>query len=134
MKNKCFIEYRAPYADTDKMGVVYYANYLRYLERARTEYFESVGLSLKSLKEKGIQFVVRHVDIEYIQPAKYGDILIVETEIEKMEKARLILKNTILNKNTKKIISNCKTTLICINQSFKPVRIPQEIKNKIKLL
>ena len=125
------IKIKIYYEDTDCGGVIYYANYLRYLERARTEYMESCGLSLKKIKDKGIQFVVRHVDIEYLLPGYYSDTIIVETTVEKAEKLRIVFVNNIINESTMKIMAISKTTLICINNNFKPVRIPLEISEKI---
>ena len=90
------------YEDTDCGGVIYYANYLRYLERARTEFMEFCGLSLKKIKEDGFQFVVRHVDIEYLLPGHYSDVISVETSVEKADGLRIIFKNTIINESTKK--------------------------------
>ena len=63
------------YHDTDSGGVVYYANYLKYLEEARTEYFRSKFQELKTLAERGVLFVVARVEIDYRSPAKYGGIL-----------------------------------------------------------
>ena len=119
------------YEDTDCGGVVYYANYLRYLERARTEYLESRTLNLKNLKEKGVQFVVKHVDIEYLSSGKYGDTLVIETESVQIQGPRIIFLNTIKNKETEKILTRSKTTLACINDQFKPIRIPANIMEKL---
>ena len=76
---------RIYYHDTDCGGVVYYANYLKYLEEARTEYMEKRGLILKELAEKGFLFVVRRVDIEYKAPAHYGDTLEIVTKLSKIK-------------------------------------------------
>ncbi|MBN1521656.1 MAG: YbgC/FadM family acyl-CoA thioesterase [Candidatus Aureabacteria bacterium] len=119
------------YEDTDCGGVVYYANYLRYLERARTEYFESTGLSLKAMKARGIQFVVRHVDIEYLRPGHYGDVLRIDTDVEKIEKIRILFRNTIMQGRSGDVLARAKTSLVCIDESFRPVRIPAEIQKKI---
>ena len=125
------IKIKIYYEDTDCGGVVYYANYLRYLERARTEFMESKGLFLKTLKDQGIQFVVRHVDIDYISPGHYGDTLKIETSINKAEGLRIIFENTIMNEKNDQILAKARTTLICINEEFKPARIPAFVKEKL---
>jgi len=127
------IQVKIYYEDTDCGGVVYYANYLRYLERSRTECLESMGLSLKNLKEQGIQFVVRHVDIEYLSSGKYGETLIIETKDIKIEGLRIIFNNVIKKEEDESILAKAKTTLICINDQFKPIRIPETIKEKLSL-
>jgi acyl-CoA thioester hydrolase len=117
------------YEDTDCGGVVYYANYLRYLERARTEFMEAKGLSLRELKMQGIQFVVRHVDIEYLSPCAYGDTLDIQTGIEKSDRLRIVFNSTIHAGDA--LAARAKVTLICINEKFKPVRIPDHIEQKL---
>ena len=87
---------RVYYEDTDAGGVVYYANYLKFAERARTEVLRSAGLNQIDLLEKeGIGFVVRHVSIDYLKPAKLDDLLDVETMLETMGKASLTLRQSI---------------------------------------
>ena len=126
------IKIKIYYEDTDCGGVIYYANYLRYLEHARTEYLESHGLSLKNMKDQGIQFVVRHVDITYLSPGHYGDILNIETDIEKAQGMRIIFANTIKNSQDHHVLARAKTTLICVNNTFKPIRIPNDVKAGLK--
>jgi acyl-CoA thioester hydrolase len=70
------------YEDTDCGGVVYYANYLRYVERARTEFFESRGVSLRKLMDEGVYFVVVEAALKYLSPGRYGDIMAIETNVE----------------------------------------------------
>ena len=125
------IKIKIYYEDTDCGGVIYYANYLRYLERARTEFMESRGLSLKTLQKQGIQFVVRHVDIEYLSPGRYGDTLSVETCIEKKEGLRIVFINSIKNEAENKTLAKARTTLVCINEEFKPSKIPEDVRGKL---
>jgi acyl-CoA thioester hydrolase len=75
------VEVRIYYEDTDCGGVVYYANYLKYFERARTQYLEDRGLSVAGLMQAGRVFVVVHAELEYRAPAYYGDTLEIETTI-----------------------------------------------------
>jgi len=121
------------YHDTDSGGVVYYANYLKFLEEARTEAMKGVGLEIKALVEKGIQFVVRRQEIDYKSPACYGDILEVETWISAISAAQLTFEARIKNQEDR-LISNAKTLLACVDSSLKPQAIPQELKDKLNVL
>lgn len=75
------MEIRIYYEDTDCGGVVYYANYLKYFERARTEYLESRGHSVAALMEQGTVFVVVHAEVDYRSPGRYGETLVIETSV-----------------------------------------------------
>lgn len=122
------------YHDTDSGGVVYYANYLKFLEEARTEAMKEVGLEIKALVEEGIQFVVRRQEIDYKSPAYYGDSLEVDTWISAISAAQLTFEARIKNQDGS-LISNAKTLLVCVNSCLKPQAIPQELKDKLgKLL
>ena len=73
------IDYRVYYEDTDAQGVVYYANYLKFCERARTEYLRSLGYEQKELMDIGIIFIVRKVIIEYLKPVKLDELIKIQT-------------------------------------------------------
>ena len=118
------------YYDTDCGGVVYYANYLKYLEEARTEYFAAKGLSIKDLAEGGTMFVVAKVEIDYKLPGRYGDILDVNTWVSKVGGARIEFDAEIKNQNNQ-VIVKANTTLVCIGRDFKPKLTPEEIKRLI---
>ena len=75
------MEIRIYYEDTDCGGVVYYGNYLKYFERARTEYLESRGQSVAALMDQGTVFVVVHAEVDYRSPGRYGETLVVETSV-----------------------------------------------------
>jgi len=123
------IEKKIYYHDTDCGGVVYYANYLKYLEEARTEYFVSNGIDLQKLSNKGIWFAVARVEIEYKSPAHYQDTIRVLTRIEKIKMSAMQFFQKILKNGT--TIAEAHTTLICINNDFKLAAMPEEIKNII---
>lgn len=123
---------RIYYHDTDCGGVVYYANYLKYCEEARTEYLRKKGLDLKNLsEEKGILFVVRKVDIDYKSPARYNDILDIYTDIIKIRNVSLDFFQEI--KIQDKVLVQASTTLVSINTQFNPVPIPEEITGSLRL-
>lgn len=122
---------RIYYHHTDCGGVVYYANYLNFLEEARTEFFESKGVSIKELADKGILFVVARQEIDYKAPAVYGDVLDINARIVDLGSAKIEFANEMKNQD-KKIISLAKTTMVCIDKDFKPQPIPEAIRKKLE--
>ena len=121
------------YHDTDSGGVVYYANYLKFLEEARTEAMREVGLEIRALSKKGILFVVKRQEIDYKSPALYGDILDVDTWISAISAAQLTFEARIKNQDNQ-LVSIAKTLLVCVDSDFRPQAIPQELKDKLNRL
>ncbi len=122
------MEVRVYYEDTDCGGVVYYANYLRYIERARTEYLRERGVDLVTLMEGGIIFVVRSVQVGYKSSARYNDLLSIDTELT-LGRASLHFTHTILR--GKATIVNAICELACVGRNGKPVRIPEDVKKSL---
>ncbi|MEI8349992.1 MAG: tol-pal system-associated acyl-CoA thioesterase [Candidatus Omnitrophota bacterium] len=120
---------RIYYHDTDCGGVVYYANYLKYFEEARTEYMRVKGLELKELAAKGILFVVRRVEIDYKAPAHYADLLEIHTQITKTKNVSLDFFQEI--KRADKTLVSATTTLVCIDSTFRPAAMPEELINSM---
>lgn len=89
------LEYRVPYADTDQMGVVYYANYLVLFERARNELMRACGFTYKDFEEMGFALPVIHAEVDYSRPAKYDDLLQVECRCESHRGVRLKIACTV---------------------------------------
>ena len=123
------MEKRIYYHDTDCGGVVYYANYLKYLEEGRTEYFLSKGVDLQKLSTEGIWFTVARVEIEYKSPAHYQDTIRILTRIEKAKMSVMQFFQKIFKNST--TVVEARTTLICIDNNFKPLAIPEEIKQSL---
>lgn len=120
------------YHDTDCGGVVYYANHLKYLEEARTEFFEAKEVSIKKLSEEGIVFVVARQEIDYKSPGFYGDTLTVDTRVAGISGVRVEFEYDIKNQKGK-LISSAKTILVCVDKgTFRPKPIPEEIKKRIE--
>ncbi|MBI3995048.1 MAG: YbgC/FadM family acyl-CoA thioesterase, partial [Nitrospirae bacterium] len=94
-EKKSRLSVRIYYEDTDCGGVVYYANYLRYFERARTEYLRDRGVDLGTWAEKGLYFVVSRVEIVYKAPARYSDLLQIETAVTDLSKASLTFSHAV---------------------------------------
>lgn len=118
---------RVYYEDTDFGEIVYYANYLKFIERARSEWVRSLGLDQKTLKsERGVVFVVRHLEADYISPAKFDDILEVVTDVHLSSAARLVLNQEVLR--GKDVLFRARVTLIAMRDTGKPTRLPAEIR------
>ena len=127
------IEYRVYYEDTDAQGVVYYANYLKFCERARTEYLRLLGYEQKELMDIGVIFIVRKVIIEYLKPVNLDELIKIETRLNKVKKVSFNFLQTIYNSNLEKI---CEAEVFCgsINYvSKKPMLVPENLlKNMTK--
>ncbi len=125
-------EIKIYYSDTDCGGVVYYANYLVYFEKARTEWMEERGAGVKDLAEKGVLFIVSKAEVNYRSPARYGDLLTVEVKAGKIGSARIVFTYRVVRKSDKKLIAEGSTDLACISEDIRPRRIPSEVLEKIK--
>lgn len=117
------------YHETDCGGVVYYANYLKFLEEARTEFFAEKGFSIKELADSGVMFVVARQEIDYKAPGVYGDTLEIKTKVSEMSGVKIVFENEIFNQNNL-LISKSKTILVCVDKSLKPRAIPDSIRTR----
>ena len=120
------------YEDTDSGGIVYYANYLKFIERARTNLIQELGFSLKSLSEKyDCHFVVKNIHCNYIQSAKLEDELIIQTKFIDIKKASFELEQNIYMYD--KVIFNSKVLMVNINSTGKPIKIPESLSSVINV-
>ena len=118
---------RVYYEDTDFGGFVYYANYLKFIERARSEWVRSLGIDQRTLKsEQGVVFAVRNLQAEYVMPAQFDDLLEVRTQLDSLTAARLILSQEVCR--DKELLFKARVTLVAISASGKPLRLPAEIR------
>ena len=118
------------YEDTDSGGVVYYSNYLKFLERARTEMINSFGLSNKKLLEEHKTLViVRSCNIDYLSPSKLEDTLQIYSSIESFNKASFVIIQNI--KKDDNLIVKAKLKLVTVNQEGKPTKIPSVLEKKL---
>lgn len=122
---------RVYYEDTDAGGVVYYANYLRFMERARTEWLRGLGFEQPQLaSEFNVIFVVRSVAIDYLRPSLFNDRLQVSVEVAKVGVSQLAMRQTVLRDGEE--VAVAQVGLVCVNvKTFKPVRIPRAMFEKI---
>ena len=98
------MEVRIYYEDTDCGGVVYYGNYLKYFERARTEYLEERGVSVAGLMKEGTVFVVVHAEVDYRSPARYGETLVMETVVSDMTAASFTFSHVIRERESQRMV------------------------------
>jgi acyl-CoA thioester hydrolase len=124
---------RVYYEDTDAGGIVYYANYLKFIERARTEALLEAGLSQTELRERfGIIFAVREVQVTYLAPARLEDQLVVTTRAGPAGGARLDLAQEVWRGET--CLARCRVTRACIAETGRPARMPAELRAAIARL
>jgi tol-pal system-associated acyl-CoA thioesterase len=123
------IKIKVYYEDTDAGGVVYYGNYLRYLERARTEFLANKGIDVVKYHQDGYFFVVVNVDIHYKKPAKLGDIITITTEVIDLKNATITFMNKVYKESN--LLVEAKVTIACMGTDGKPKRFPEEVKNAL---
>ena len=124
---------RVYYEDTEAGGVVYYANYLKYIERGRTEHLRELGFELATIaNETGIVFVVKSVKADYLLPAFLDDTIEVQTSIELVKHASLIFAQKITNKEKNTVLFNAEVKVVSVlKNNLKPCAFPQEILEKL---
>jgi len=119
------------YEDTDSGGVVYYANYLKFIERARTEMINELGFSLTILlKDYDRLFLVKKIKCDYIESCKLEDTLNVQSKVLVLKNASFELEQNLLKQN--KIIFRSKIVMVCVNSHGVPSKIPSELHNLMK--
>lgn len=118
---------RIYYEDTDAGGVVYYANYLKFFERARTEYLRGFNIEQDLFLQKDIAFVVKKVEMDCVKPARFNQLITVKTEVISLRKASLLFKQIITHEN-RELLCQATTLIACVHlQNMKPTAIPAEI-------
>jgi len=131
MHENFFHKIKIYYEDTDSGGVVYYANYLKFLERARTEALFSIGFSNKKIKEQySSLIIVKSCNIEYKKPAHLEDELTIRSFVKSITKTSFFMKQ-IITRGDDEIVDS-KIHLVFVNKEGKPVKIPEEIYSKFK--
>ena len=126
---KGVIEVRVRYAETDQMGVVYHSNYLNFLELGRVEWLRSLGYSYAELEKKGVLLPVVHADLNYRFPARYDELIRVETQVSSIGKSSIEFSSQLYNENDTLLLEG-KVKLVCLNaDTFKPISIPADLRN-----
>ena len=132
---------RVYWEDTDAGGIVFYANYLKFFERSRTEWLRSLGIEQHTMREQtGGMFIVSETSVRYLQPSRLDDELIVTAQLQERGRASLIISQQVFLKN--KAMAESPTTLLCEAKirigwveagSLKPSRIPTHILDSLEL-
>ena len=118
---------RVYYEDTDMAGLVYYANYLKYIERARSDWVRELGIDQNAMREKeGVVFAVRRLEAEYLAPAKFDDELEVRTETRSISGARLVLDQRVMRGRS--AVFTATVTIVCVTDAGQPARLPANIR------
>ncbi len=121
--------YRVPYADTDQMGVVYYANYLEYFERSRTEMLRSIGFPYAELEKIGFYLPVREAHLTYNSGAHYDDLLTFRSWVAEARGARLVIASEVRRES--EVLVSGSVTLCCVNREHRVVRLPPVLLDAI---
>jgi acyl-CoA thioester hydrolase len=125
---------RVYYEDTDAGGVVYHAQYLNFLERARTEWLRAAGFEQDALREDpGLIFVVNRVAIDFLAPARFNDALTVTAELRETRGARLVLEQQVLRPDQAKPLVRAEVQVVCVDAlRFRPTAVPVFILEKLQ--
>ena len=122
---------RVYYEDTDAGGIVYYANYLKFMERARTEWLRSLGFEQDTLMEQSVAFVVKRVEMHNYAPARFNELLSIDSQVVELKGASMTFKQTIKNKQ-ETILVTAEVLVVCVNlDSMKPRRLPRTLLGEI---
>lgn len=119
---------RVRYAETDQMGFVHHANYLVYFELGRTELLRASGYDYKSIEEKGAFLVVAKVDVKFRSPAKYDDLLVLETSLARVTPVRIEHKYRVLRDG--QLLAEGESTLACVDREGRLRALPEEVAGK----
>lgn len=119
------------YEDTDVGGVVYHANYLKFFERARTEYLRKIGLNQQQLFSQNMSFVVRSLNIDFLRGAKLDDQLMVHTVVQNIRRASIEFSQELVNNNNE-VLCKALVNVACVDPTkMKPIALPEQLKLEI---
>ena len=126
------IEYRVPYADTDKMGVVYYGNYLTLFERARNELMRSCGFTYAECEAEGVMLPVIHAEVDYRSPAHYDDVLELTSWVRELKGVRIEIACEVRRSGEEQLLASGFTRHCFVSsETFRPVHTPQRLVDAI---
>lgn len=114
---------RVYYEDTDMAGIVYHANYLRYVERARSDWVREVGVDQNAMRAEGVVFVVSRIEADYLKPARFDDALEVVTTLEKLSRVRMVFRQKVMRGD--EVLFDALVTATCMDQNGRVVRLPE---------
>lgn len=124
--------YRVHYEDTDMAGVVYYANYLKFIERGRSEALREAGVDQRTMRDKGVVFVVKSLKADYHAPGRYDDMLTVHTDLIKVKGASAMLAQSVTCDGLK--LFEAEVRIACMSMVGKPMRLPEIASKALRSL
>ncbi|MEL7465134.1 MAG: tol-pal system-associated acyl-CoA thioesterase [Pseudomonadota bacterium] len=124
--------FRVYYEDTDMAGVVYYANYLKFIERARSDALREAGVDQRAMREDGLVFVVTRLEADYVSPARYDDVITVTTETAEVKGASAALSQTVARDGA--ILFRSLVRFACMTTEGRPQRMPETTKAALAAL
>ncbi|MFP3869481.1 MAG: acyl-CoA thioesterase [Syntrophobacteria bacterium] len=127
-------EQRVLYGDTDAMGVAYYANYLKWFEIGRSELFRSAGSTYRAVEGRGCYLPVYEAYCRYIKPARYDDIIRIETRFSFAGKARLRFDYRLFEKHTSELLAEGYTVHVCTDREGRPIKVPDYLRKLLRPL
>ncbi|MCB1760528.1 MAG: tol-pal system-associated acyl-CoA thioesterase [Gammaproteobacteria bacterium] len=124
---------RVYYEDTDSGGVVYYANYLKFMERARSEWLRALGFEQDVLwQQQGIVFAVRRAEVDFRSPARFNDALTVVSRVAELRRASLTFHQEILRTEEGRLLVSGEIQVVCVDRKrFRPVAFPENITERV---
>ncbi len=123
--------FRVYYEDTDAGGIMYHSNYINFCERGRSDLLRDLGVPASEVTEKlRVGFVVRHLEADYLAVARLDDLLSVETSLKIIKNSSFVMNQSIKCQNN--AIFSMNVTVVCVDESGKPVRIPEMLRDKFK--
>ena len=121
---------RVYYEDTDMAGIVYHANYLKFIERARSEWVKGMGIDQNALREhEGVVFVIRRIEADFRASARFDDELVVHTKVQSVGGVRLVLNQEV--QRAGEALFTAEVTLVSMTLDGQPTRLPQELRRKV---
>src|SRR6185436_11416008 len=126
MGHSCETRFRVRYAETDKMGVVYYANYFVWMEIGRTDYCKSVGFSYRDMEREDANIAVVDASCRYVAPARYDDEIGVQTTVERVDRRLITFAYSISNAETEDVFAEGRTVHIAVNKEGRKISIPEK--------
>jgi acyl-CoA thioester hydrolase len=125
------IKVRVYYEDTDAGGIVYNANYVKFLERARTEWLRSFSIQQDELMKRDVAFVVKHLDLDFVAPARFNELIDVTCELKRAGAASIVFSQSITDSAGRTLV-NAEVKIACVSLSgMRPVAIPEDVKEVI---
>lgn len=126
--------YRVIYGDTDQMGVVYYANYLRWFERGRGELLRACGMPYATIEQRGMHFPVAELSCRYFRPAHYDDLIVIDTRITSVSRASLTFAYRIMHEAEALLLASGSTKHACVDGQGRVMRMQQDLLKALEVM